>query len=89
MSGGARDQPGRGQDPANRAFADPVPEDDEFSLDAPMTPAGVLPRQPKDQVADLVGDSRAPRSGRVGPMPFDQTAVPGQERTGRHDPMTA
>jgi hypothetical protein len=42
----------------DRAFTDPVPEADEVSLDAPMIPAGVLPRQPKDQAADLVGDSR-------------------------------
>jgi hypothetical protein len=33
------------------AGRDPAAESGEFALDAPVTPAGVVPRQPYDQVA--------------------------------------
>jgi hypothetical protein len=74
-----RAEPGGGQDPAHGAFADPVAESGEFALDAPMTPTRVFPRQPDDQIADLSGDRWTSDLLRVGPMPFDYTAVPGQQ----------
>jgi hypothetical protein len=33
-------QPSRAQNPADRAFVDPVPEAKEFALDAPVTQRG-------------------------------------------------
>ena len=50
----------RGQDPPDGSRADTVPEAKEFALDAPVTPARVLPGQPPDQLTDLLRDRRAP-----------------------------
>jgi hypothetical protein len=44
-------------------------------------------RTPENGAAGAGGPVRRGPS-RITPMPFDQTALPGQERTGRHDPMT-
>jgi hypothetical protein len=38
-----RAQPGRSQDPADRAFTDLVPESGKFALNAPVTPSRILP----------------------------------------------
>jgi hypothetical protein len=43
-----RTQPGRGQNPTDRAFTNLVPESGELALDAPMTPSRVFSRQPYD-----------------------------------------
>jgi hypothetical protein len=64
-------EPGRGQDPPYRSRADPVPEAEEFALDAPVSPPRVLPGQPPDQFADLLRDRRASDGVRVGPPVLD------------------
>ena len=56
-----RAEPGRGQDPADCSRADSMAEAEELALDAPVSPPRVLPGQVQDQIADLLGDSRASR----------------------------
>ena len=80
-------EPGRGQDPPNRSRADAMPESEEFALDAPVPPAGVLPGELPDQFADLIRDRRAPGGVRVGPLVLDQTPVPGEQGPRCHDPV--
>jgi hypothetical protein len=84
---GAGPNPAAARIPADRAFTDLVPESGELALDAPTTPARVFSRQPYDQIAYLDGNRRTPSRGRVGPAPFDQTAVPVKQRARLHDPM--
>ena len=46
-------EPAGGEDPADRAGADPVPEADQLCLDPSVPPAGILPGRPEDKVTDL------------------------------------
>jgi hypothetical protein len=56
---------------------------EELATDPPIAPAGVLLRQPQDQVA-AGGRERAPprpaASAEHGPLATDQLAVPAQKR---------
>src|SRR6266540_2818665 len=58
----------------------------EFALDAPVTPARVLPGQPHDQRNHVLGE-RWTATSRVGPRPLagDQAPVPPQDRAWRHE----
>jgi hypothetical protein len=69
-------EPGGGQDPADRSGAEPVPEAEELALDAPVSPARVLPGQQPDQLMDLLRDGRPSGGVRVGPLVLDQAPVP-------------
>ena len=60
---------------------------DQFSLDAPVPPAGVLPGQADHEVTHLVNDAWPSRPVRIRPVPADQAAVPGQQRGRRNDAM--
>jgi hypothetical protein len=62
-----------------RSFADAVAEPGQFSLQAAMSPPGVLPRDTEGQLAELGVDSRASRRRWVGPFLSDEAAVPGQQ----------
>jgi hypothetical protein len=53
-----RTDPASGENTADRAGTDPVAEPDQFALDAPMPPCRVLPGQPTDEIAQIVGDRR-------------------------------
>jgi hypothetical protein len=63
-----RAEPGRGQDPADRPLPHPVPQANQLTLDPPVSPARILPRQLLDQRAHLIRDRRASRHARVGPF---------------------
>ena len=78
-----------GQDPADRAGADVVPESSELALDAAVSPARVLPCQPDDELAELVVDARAAWRVRVGPFLGDQASVPGQQGGGGDEAVVA
>ncbi|MGW2221715.1 hypothetical protein ACWCSD_42595, partial [Nonomuraea sp. NPDC001684] len=82
-------QAGRGQDPADRAFSNPMAEPEQFAPDTPVPPAGTLPGQPDHQITQRIRDRRTPGRVRVGPALADQAAVPGQQGARRHDPMKA
>src|SRR5258708_2920957 len=77
------------EDPADRALTDSMAKTEELALDPSVSPSRVLPRQPYDQVTDLVGDRWSSGLARIGPLPLDQPAMPGQQGAGRHDPMRA
>ena len=64
-------------------------EAEELALDAPVSPPRVLPGQLLDQRADLIGDRWSSRGFRIGPFVLDQPPVPGEQGTGRHDPVQA
>ena len=83
-----RAEPGLGQDPADCALSGSMAQAEQLALDPAVSPSRVLPGQVQGQIADLLGDSRASRPARVGPFPFDQTTVPGEQGAGRHDPMS-
>ena len=51
------------EDAADRAGPDPMPQAEQFALDASMPPTGVLPRQSQHQAAELVADGRPGRDG--------------------------
>ena len=80
-------EPGGGQDPADRPLPYPVPQAEQLTLDPPVAPARVLPRQLLHQRADLGRDRRPSRRVRIGPLPADQAPVPGQQRARGHDPV--
>ena len=67
--------------------ADAVPETEELTLDAPVSPPRVLPGQPPDQRTDLLRDRRAPGGIRIGPFVPHQAPVPREQRGGCHDPV--
>ena len=71
--------------PTRRAEA----EAEEFALDAPISPARVLPGQLLDELADLLWDGWASSGVRVGPFSLDQAPVPGEQRARGHDPVHA
>jgi hypothetical protein len=62
-------------------------EPGQFAVHTSVSPAGVLPRQPEHQVADLPTGLTAARPILVRPAPFDQATVPGQQRARCHQPM--
>jgi hypothetical protein len=75
------------QDLGDGAAADLVPQIGECALDAPISQAAVLIRQPHDQCLNL---RRGPRSSWASllaavVLPGDQAAVPDQQRFGRDD----
>ena len=80
-------EPGFGQDPPDGSRADAVPETEELTLDAPVSPSRVLPGQPPDQLADLLRDRRAPCGIRIGPLVLHHAPVPGEQRGGCRDPV--
>jgi hypothetical protein len=59
----------------------PVPQAEHLTLDAPVPPARVLPRQLLHQRTHLLGDRRPTQRARIGPFPLDQAPVPGQRST--------
>ena len=59
----------------------------ELALDTPVSPPRVFSGQLDGQLADLIGDQRASRRVRVGPLLLDQPPVPGQQGARCHDPM--
>ena len=64
-----------------------MPEAEEFALDAPVSPARVLPGQLPDQLAGLLRDWRAARGVGIGPLVLDDAPVPGEQGAGCHDPV--
>ena len=69
-----------GEDAPDRAGPDPVPEAEQFALDASMSPAGVLSRQPKNQVPEFIADARSAGPVRIRPMALEQAPMPRQQR---------
>ncbi len=61
-------KPGGGQDPADRPLPRPVSQAEQLALVAPVTPAGVLPRQLLHERTHLGWDRRPSRRARVGPF---------------------
>jgi hypothetical protein len=84
--GGA--DPRAGERAAGGAGADPMAEADEFALDAPVSPAGILPGQAQNQVTDLVADPWPSLLVRIDPMSANQPAVPGQQGRRGDDPVS-
>jgi hypothetical protein len=81
----------RVEDLPHRGGADPIAESDEFAVNAPIPPGGVLGGKAHGQGADTGGDGRAagPR-GRGGPATADQVPVPAQNRSrGDQQPVAA
>ena len=76
------------EDARDRARADAVPESDELSLDAAMSPTRV-PGKSDHQFAQFVIDHGASWPVGVGPFPGDQAAMPCQYRARCHDAMAA
>jgi hypothetical protein len=74
--------PGRGQDPADRPLPHPVPQAEQLALDAPVSPAGILPGQLLSKGAHLVWDLRPSRRVRISPFLPGQAPVSGQQGAG-------
>jgi hypothetical protein len=82
-----RRQPSVGEDSADGTRANSIAQSDEFALDAAVSPAGVLPGQPHDQLTDLVADWWSPASLRIGPRADEKATMPGQQDARGADPM--
>jgi hypothetical protein len=78
---------GGGQDPADGACAEAVPETEQFALDATVAPGGILLRQAQHELTDLAADGWATGLVWVGPLPSNQATVPGQQRGLGNNPM--
>lgn len=63
------------------------PRPDQLTLDFPVPPRRVLLRQAQDESADLTADRWSACLVGVGPVPLDQTAMPGQQCRRSDDPM--
>jgi hypothetical protein len=59
-----RAEAGGGQDPADGACAEAVPETEQFALDATVAPGGIFLRQAQHELTDLAADGWA--TGLVG-----------------------
>jgi hypothetical protein len=70
----------RGKDPADCARTDPVTQPEQFTLNAAMPPARILPSQPHDEIPHVVADRRTTRPVRIRPVPFGKAAMPAQQR---------
>src|ERR1019366_2150965 len=58
----------------------------ELTDDPEVAPPGVLPRQPADELHDLVGKGRTTRPPvRVGPVPLYEGTVPAEDRLRRDE----
>jgi len=77
----------RGKIPGYGAFGDDEAEFEKFSVDLGCTPAGILIRQPPDQVPDLFGDPgpTAARPGTPTPVQPKTRAVPADDGLWLHD----
>jgi hypothetical protein len=76
-----RIQPVTAEGRADRGCRDVHAEAQQFSLDALVAPAGVLPGQADDQLLDVLVERGSPCSTLwVGPRAGDQTPVPAQQR---------
>jgi hypothetical protein len=58
----------------------------QFTVHPAVSPRRVLRCQPQHQFTDLPGRPRPARPTRVRPLAGDETAVPGQQRSGRDQP---
>jgi hypothetical protein len=68
------------EDGADRGCRDLYPEAQQFSLDALVAPARVLPRQTDGQLLDVLVERGSPGSASwVGPGARDEAAVPAQQ----------
>jgi hypothetical protein len=72
---------------ADRGCRDLHPEAQQFSLDALVTPPGILLGQADDQLLDVVVQRWSSGLVRVGPGTGDEASVPTQHRL-RHDEET-
>ena len=54
----------------------------QLALDPPISPHGVLSRQPEDDLDSAGGNVRSPRAGGVGPPTSDQIPVPPEQGLG-------
>jgi hypothetical protein len=84
---GCRPEPGCREDASDGAGADPVAQADQLTLDPAVPPGRILFGQAQHQVADLAADRRTAGPVRVGPVPLDQPAMPGQQRRRGDDPV--
>jgi hypothetical protein len=64
-------------------------EPHQLTLDPAMPPPRILPGQPHNEIPNLVADRRTTRPARIRPTPFDQAAMPDQQRAGRDNAMLA
>ena len=64
-----------------------MPETEELTLDAAVSPPRVLPGQPPDQLTDLLPDRRAPGGIQIGPLVPHHAPVPCEQCGGCHDPV--
>ena len=72
-------------DPGDRASRQVDTELDQLTLDAAISPPGVLSSQAHHEGRDFVIDARTSWSAvRVSPAPSHQTAMPGEQRLRRH-----
>jgi hypothetical protein len=72
-------------DSGDRRSPHAMPEVLECSLNAGVTPCGVLFGHPHDQPPDLEQHGASARPPGVGPLPGNQLAMPPQQRVGRRD----
>jgi hypothetical protein len=64
-----------------------MPQAGQLALNPSVSPPRILAGQAYDQVTYFLWDRRAAGAARVGPVPLDQSAMPGQQGARRHDPM--
>lgn len=81
-----RTNPAGAQDAPNGGLTEAMAQPREFAMNPAIAPAGILPSEPKHDLAYLSADRRSARSIRISPLPHDQTAMPGQQRARSDDP---
>ncbi len=84
---GRRPQPSALEDQLHGSMRTAPAQFAQLTLDPPITPAGILPGQPKDQLLQLFGHRRSPKPlpapGKQRPFAAHQFAMPPQQGLGR------
>jgi hypothetical protein len=84
-----RPDPCSHRDVADARLGDLDAEPDQLTGGPPVSPSRVLASEPRDQLANLTGDPRAPGTpSRIGPAASHEPAVPRQQRSRGHEEQT-
>jgi hypothetical protein len=57
----------------------------QLTVDPPVSPDGVLPRQPEDDIDGAGGDARSPGAVGIAPSASDEVTVPTEQGFGLHE----
>ena len=73
------------EDGPNTRWSKPDAHRGQLTVDPPISPSGVLTRQPEDDIDGAGGDARSPGAVGIGPSASDEVTVPTEQGLGLHE----